>query len=662
MTMAASTRTEQEPSRPPASRLDGSYPRPQLVRPCWCNLSGRWEFAFDDADVGIADAWWEAGAPFDRTIVVPFPPEAPASGVAATGLHPVVWYRRHLTRPDLVAAGLGVQGDHVVLHFGAVDYQAKVWLAGTYLGRHDGGHTPFSFDVTHVVSASDSPWTLVVRAEDDPYDVSQPRGKQDWQAEPHGIWYVRTTGIWQPVWLEAVSATYVADLAWVPDLPTGTVAMSLELGARPRDQVTVTVALHAQGKRLAQVEFAQTEPRSRTVLTLPSRTPGQEYESILWSPENPNLVDAQVTVTSADGTVDRVESYLGLRSVGWADGHFLLNDRPYYVRGVLDQGYWPETHLAAPSADTLRAEAQLIKDLGFNSVRIHQKVEDPRFLYWADRLGLLVWAESASAYEFTATAVERTTREWVDVLRRDFSHPSIAIWVPLNESWGVQQIRHDPMQLDYARTLYHLTRSIDSTRPVITNDGWEHADSDIWTVHDYAVTGKELAASYVDRATVDDMLSRIGPLGRRMKLLHVPDRHQPVIVSEFGGVSFAPTHDGRAWGYVTASEASRFEGLLRELFQALQASPVLAGFCYTQLTDTFQEANGLTDPLRKPKLPVATIRSIVHGDALDISWQRRPKRPVEELSLPLSDAAPASAGASRRKPRPRRRRRPQPPS
>jgi hypothetical protein len=269
---------------------------------------------------------------------------------------------------------------------------------------------------------------------------------------------------------------------------------------------------------------------------------------------------------------------------------------------------------------------------------VHQKVEDPRFLYWADRLGLLVWAEGASAYEFSGTAVERMTREWLDVLRRDVSHPSIAVWVPLNESWGVQHIQHDSRQLDHARSLYHLTKSIDPTRPVITNDGWEHADSDIWTVHDYGTSGAELAANYVDAATVRDMLARIGPLGRRMRLLDLPDRGQPIIVSEFGGVSFAPTYAGDTWGYVTVSEAGRFEELVRELFAALQRSPVLAGFCYTQLTDTFQEANGLTDPFRNPKLPVETIRGIVLGEAVDTSRQRRPTRVVEQRSEPAAQA------------------------
>lgn len=619
--------------------LDGTYPRPQLVRSSWADLSGVWDFAWDDADEGLAQRWHAAdplaGDPFDRRIVVPFPPESEASGVGEPGFHPVVWYRRILTRADLDRAGVGVQGESVVLHFGAVDYRADVWLAGHYLGRHEGGSTPFSFDITPVVRPPGDGWALVVRADDDPLDVAQPRGKQDWQSDPHGIWYQRTTGIWQSVWLEAVPRLRVAHLTWSSDVAAGTVELQLELSSRPTTAASVSVQITFGGAPVSEVRFSQAEPRSRTVITLPPQANGQAYEAMLWSPEHPRLLDACVELSAPDGSQDHVDSYLGLRHVGWADRHFMLNDRPYYLRAILEQGYWPATHLAAPSAQALRDEVQLIKNLGFNSVRIHEKIEDPRFLYWTDRLGLLVWSEAPSAYEFSPTAVGRTTREWLEVIRRDASHPSIVIWVPLNESWGVQHIAHDHRQLDFARSLYHLTKSIDPSRLVISNDGWEHAESDMWTIHDYGASGKEVAANYVDATAVDELLAGIGPLGRRMKLLDAPDRGQPVVVSEFGGVSYAPTNPGDSWGYVTTTKESQFEDMLSELFQALQASPVLAGFCYTQLTDTLQEANGLTDPDRRPKLPTASIRAIVLGESLDVSLQRRPKRPIEQVTAAI---------------------------
>ena len=632
--MAPSRDSDPAPTDWHLALLEGGYPRPQLVRRDWADLSGRWDFAYDDADEGLIRKWHRTPDVFNRSIRVPYPPEAAASGVGDQGFHPVVWYRRMLTRELLLAAGAAPGAGRVVLHFGAVDYRADVWVGGHHLGRHEGGSTPFSFDITeHLDHPGGS--AVVVRAADDPYDVGQPRGKQDWQLQTHGIWYHRTTGIWQPVWLEVVPAARVEKLAWIPDLTAGTVQMQLELPARPATPVTVQVWLTYQDQPLTQIQFQQSEPRGSAVLTIAAQANGQGYEKLLWSPEHPRLIQATVELRTADGATDLVKSYFGLRSADFAGGHFLLNDRPYYLRAVLEQGYWPDTHLAAPDGPALRDQVQLAKDLGFNTVRVHEKVEDPRYLYWADRLGLLVWGENPSAYEFSVTAVERMTREWLDVIRRDLSHPCIITWVPLNESWGVQHIAHQPAQLDYARALYHLTKAVDPSRPVVSNDGWEHAESDLWTIHDYSLTGAELAANYADRDAVQQMLNGIGPLGRRMRLLSTPDRGQPVIVSEFGGISYAPGHPDPTWGYLTAQHPAELEQLLREQFEALQSSPVLAGFCYTQLTDTLQEANGLTDAQRRPKLPAATIRHIVLGESVDISAHRRPKKPVEQPSPPI---------------------------
>ena len=617
-----------QPAAAPAStRSDrGDHPRPQLVRTSWSSLDGSWRYAADDEDRGRAEGWVTAPAAFDRDIRVPFPPESEASGIGERGFHPVVWYRRQVTGDHLRAAGLDVQGTRMLLHFGAVDYRAEVWLGGVHLGAHEGGHTPFTFDVTDVLADVALPADLVVRAEDQPRDVGQPRGKQDWQAEPHGIWYDRTTGIWQPVWLEAVPDLHLTHLTWATDLAAGTVTLTIELNRRPNDRVQVSVALRHDGELLADLTAGVSEARSSHVITVPRQANGQAYESLLWDPEHPRLVEAAIAVEGSD----TVHSYLGLRNVSWAGGHFMLNDRPYYIRAVLAQGYWPTSHLAPPDADALRAEVQLAKDLGFNTIRMHQKVEDPRFLMWADRLGMLVWDEAPSAYEFSPTAVARLTREWIDVVRRDSSHPSVVTWVPLNESWGVQHIARDPAQLAYSRSLYHLTRALDPTRLVVSNDGWEQTETDLITVHDYGITRGEVRANYVDQSTVDAMVGGIGPLGRRVQLLDTTTGGRPVVVSEFGGVSYAPHHSGAGWGYAAPASEEAFEALVRDLFGALQESPVLAGFCYTQLTDTLQEANGLADAARRPKLPVDVLRSIVLGTGIDIAWQRRPKKPIEQ--------------------------------
>ncbi len=609
----------QRPGTQRASEQDGTYPRPQLVREHWADLCGLWEFEYDDDDAGLG-ADWALREALDRQIMVPYPPESPASGIGDTGFHRVVWYRRDVGADALEAAGYGAQGERLILHFGAVDYRATVWLDGTLLGHHEGGHTPFDFDVTAALDASRPVHSLVVRAEDDPFDVSQPRGKQDWKLEPHSIWYHRTTGIWQPVWLEAVPAIAISKLHWTPNLIDGTVLVEIELNCRPRAGASLRVELSWDGERLAEVALRVDSDRAKTVLQLTRQVNGQDYENLLWSPEEPRLLDATVTVSSQGIAADIVGSYLGLRSVSVGHGSFLLNGRPYYVRSVLSQGYWPESHLAAPSASALRDEARLIKDLGFNAARVHQKIEDPRFLFWADRLGLLVWGETPSAFEFSTRAVSRMLVEWTEAIERDRSHPCIATWVPLNESWGVQHIAADQAVRDYARTIFHLTKALDPSRPVISNDGWEHLDSDLWTIHDYESSGAVIAQRYADANAVAALFAGIGPAGRRLRLSDEADRGQPVMLSEFGGIKYDAKEppsigESAAWGYSSAFSASEFATRVGDLLDAVRASSVLAGYCYTQLTDTLQEANGLATEARVPKLPIAQLRALVRGDS-----------------------------------------------
>jgi hypothetical protein len=320
----------------------------------------------------------------------------------------------------------------------------------------------------------------------------------------------------------------------------------------------------------------------------------------------------QATLELGEGPADTVQSYLGLRSCGFRDGRFLLNGLPHYLRMVLHQGYWPESHLTAPSAEALRREVELIRELGFNGVRVHQKVEDPRFLAWCDRLGLLAWDEMPSAYEFSPRSVEAITGEWLEVLRRDASHPSVVAWVPLNESWGVRHIGATSGPRHLASGLYHLTHAMDGTRPVVSNDGWEHTVSDLWTVHDYA-GAETLRRRYGTPEAVAAVLRGSGPAGRRVLLDDGDDRGQPVILSEFGGLSFAPRPGEDGWGYDLVRSDAELHDRLRELFDAVRACEPLAGFCYTQLTDTLQETNGLLDDQRRPKLPIEQLRALVTG-------------------------------------------------
>lgn len=602
-----------------ASRLETARPRPQLVRDSFVELDGEWGFAHDDSDSGLGEHWHDGRELPDR-IRVPFPPESPASGIGATGFHPVVWYRRALTASDLDAAAHTPQR-RAVLHFGAVDHRATVWVDGAAVGSHEGGHTPFAVDITDALDLSLDEHVIVVRAEDDPHDLAQPRGKQDWHEDPHAIWYHRTTGIWQPVWFESVAPQHVTAINWTCDLTAGTVTVDVSLSRRADSVVHVQIA--HDGLILGSASVLANDTSTTLTFPLDGQRNGQHYEHLLWRPENPVLLDAWVRVETEDDETDACASYLGLRSVGWDQGALLVNDRPVTLRSVLSQGYWPESHLAAPSADALRREAELIGELGFNSVRVHQKIEDERFLYWADRLGLLVWGEMPATYTFSTEAVRRTTAEWTEAVVRDRAHPSIITWVPLNESWGVQHIASRADQRAFAEGLYHLTRALDPSRPVISNDGWELGTSDLWTLHDYEADGQVLADRYdIEESALRDYIGGIGPAGRRIRLAGTDDTGQPVMLTEFGGVKWAvdasPTD---SWGYSEASGAEDFTRMLGEILGAVQSGTRgfrgrpkgLAGWCWTQLTDTMQERNGLLTEAREPKLPFATFRALIQG-------------------------------------------------
>lgn len=581
------------------------HPRPLLVRPHWQDLSGPWGFAADDEDRGLAGGWHRDPGPYTRTIIVPYPPESELSGLRETAPRRVVWYRRTL-RPDRAPG----PDERLLLHFGAVDYRARVWVNGVHLGEHEGGHTPFSFDVTDALVPGEEQ-VVVVRAEDEWDDATQPRGKQDWRAEPHDVWYHRTTGIWQPVWAEVVPALHIRRLHWTPDVPGAAVTMEVELSRTPDPDVDVHVVLTLGEEVLADQTCRTAQRDGRWVIAIPAARHQLEQARLLWTPERPTLLDARVELLRDGRTVDAVTSYAGLRSTGIRDGRFLLNGQPRFLRLVLAQNYWPGSHLAAPDPGALRREVELAKELGFNGVRVHQKIEDPRFLAWCDRLGMMVWSELPSAYEYAPRTVERLTREWLEVVARDRSHPCVVTWVPFNESWGVWHSADVPEQRHATAALYHLTKALDGTRPVISNDGWEHTESDIWGLHDYAPTGASIRERYADREALARILTDRPP-ARRVALLGDPARRgQPVVLSEIGGLSLRP-EAGAAWhGYAAVGSTGELGEEFARLIDAVLDSPELAGFCWTQLTDTEQETNGLLTAAREPKLPVEAVRRVL---------------------------------------------------
>jgi beta-galactosidase/beta-glucuronidase len=572
-------------------------PRPDFYRADWQTLNGPWAFAFDDADRGLRERWYDVhqAARFNRTILVPFAFETRLSGIGDTGFHDVVWYRRTFSIKD------AWRGRRVLLHFGAVDYEARVFVNGREAGRHAGGQTPFALDVTDQLVDGDN--VLVVRAWDPGQDRSLPRGKQYWKEKSESIFYTRTTGIWQPVWLEATGAVHAQALRLTPDVDASRVSVEVTASAaRPGLRLRATASFKGSVEASGEAQFAGA--RALVVLALPDQR--------LWSPAQPNLYDLTLEIVDAGSTLDRVESTLGQRKIAVVGRQVYLNNAPFYQRLVLDQGYWPESTLTPPSEAAIERDIQLTKAMGFNGARKHQKVEDPRWLHAADRLGLLVWGEMANAYEFTDESRVRLTREWTEVVARDRNHPAVVAWVPVNESWGVPQVLTSPAQQSFLKGLYHLTRSLDPTRPVVDNDGWEHTDAtDLFTLHDYARTGDELQAKYESLLRDPVVVPR-----NHKEALAMGHRYNgtPLLMTEFGGIAYRLAGAGREgeWGYAGIEPTKdRFLSRLDGLVKALVRNRAFAGFCYTQLTDVEQEINGLLTYDRTPKADLAEIKRIV---------------------------------------------------
>ena len=589
------------------SLVSDIHPRPQLARLQWMELDGDWGFAYDDDDVGIDERWMRTDAPFTRTIRVPYPPESPASGISDPGIHQVVWYRRGLelhARP----------GHRTLLHFGAVDYRAQVWVNGSEVAEHHGGHSPFSADITAALDDAGHQ-VIVVRAEDRP-TLEQPRGKQHWRGAPEEIWYERTTGIWQPVWIEEVPDLHIAGVRWTPDVRERRLGLEVRVAGRLPKGLRLRVSLRGARGVVADDVYSVNDSVVRRDIGVEIGAPSiARLREILWSPEHPNLLDAELALIVDDVVVDSVQSYAGMRVAGARDRTFQLNGRPYYLRLVLLQGYWPDSYLAAPNAEALRSDVQLIKELGFNGVRLHQKAEDPRFLYWCDRLGLLVWEEMPSAYAFSASTARDVTNEWLEILERDYSHPSVVTWVPFNESWGVEWLRDKPPQAALVRALFELARAMDGTRPVICNDGWEYEQGDIIGVHDYTTDPAELRRRYATREAVEETLSRVQPNGRPIIVPGSAHGDEPVVLSEFGGVTFEPARGAEWFGYGVVGDADALTAIWQEMFSSVLDSRALAGFCYTQFADTRQETNGMVTSDRKPKVDPARIRALVRRRA-----------------------------------------------
>ncbi len=570
------------------------FPEPQFERTQWMSLNGTWRFAFDDQNAGLAAKWFEKGLENTRGIIVPFCFESRLSGIADTGFHPVIWYQRTVEIPR------DWRQSHVLLHFGAVYYRALVWLNGEFLGMHEGGNVPFAFDVTDAFR--NGPNTLIVRTENPPTDRSIARGKQYWKPKSASIFYTRTSGIWQPVWIERTGDNHLL-YVHITAGQDGTARFDGVMAKHEPEPLTFQVAVSDGSAEVATTTAQTREDQVSAML--------QVNDPKLWSPGSPNLYTVKYRLLRAGKPIDEVHSYFGFRTVAIANDRVTINGSPTYLKFLLDQGYWPESVLTPPSDEAIQRDIELAQSMGFNGVRKHQKVADPRFLYWADRRGFLVSGEIADAYEFTTEEAQRFTSEWVQAVQRDYNHPSIIIWNAINESWGVPDLK-DPRQQAYLKELYQLTHTLDNTRLVIDNEGWEHTEgTDLFAIHDYEKSGQVLYDKYKD---VTQQSATVPPNARPALVPGYRYNGSPLYLSEFGGIAYIPPGTNvpaESWGY-SGVEKTQEAALARltQLFEGITKLNNLAGICYTQITDVEQEVNGLATFDRKPKYPVEKIKEL----------------------------------------------------
>ena len=572
-----------------------AHPRPDRIRKNWMMLNGPWSFQFDRSNEGKKQRWYQK-PDFPLRIEVPYVYQAALSGVEDKSHCDVIWYAREVEVPA------SMEGQRVLLHFGAVDYLAEVWLDGQFLGSHEGGYTPFTFDITDLVQPG-ARHTIVARCEDR-LDQDQPRGKQSWRPEPFACWYTPVSGIWQSVWLEAVGEVYPTEFRLTPCIEKGSVHAEIDLNECPAGTALLLTASF-DGRVVARQEVTALQRHVRAELCLAYN---ESLEGVyLWSPEWPNLYDLTIETLVNGVALDRVDTYFGMRRIAVEGDKILLNNNALYQRLVLDQGYWPDGLLTAPTDEALRRDVELTKAMGFNGARKHQKFEDPQYLYWADKLGLLVWGELPSAYWLRESEKRNLLRDLGEAIRRDYNHPSLITWTPLNESWGVPFVRYQPEAQKLADALCALVHTLDGTRLVSGNDGWEQADTDIATVHDYTAWPEQLAPDY---GSAEGLLSA-APAGRVVSAQGYDHRGKPMLMTEYGGIAMARDAGGGNWGYNDAAQdeesfLKRYEAITR----AFGSMPVFCGYCYTQLTDVFQEVNGLLDMNRQPKASLEEIRRV----------------------------------------------------
>ena len=569
------------------------YPRPQFRREKWQNLNGEWQFAFDDNRDGELNDFPSGKVVLNQKINVPFAYQCKASGIGDPTNHDTVWYRRTFKVSD------ELENKSILLCFNGCDYFTSVWVNGNLVITHKGAYSGFKADITKYLRDEN---VIVVKCEDT-LDMTIPRGKQSFKSggKPFGCWYIPTTGIWQSVWLEAFGEDCIDGYSLFSDIHGGNIYGDVTTLYGKADKLKILIDF--AGKLTAEHEIELSADKSHTDYVA---AVDKEKEIRLWSTDEPNLYGVTFILQCGDKVVDVCHARIGMREISVSDGKFCINGKPFYQRLVLDQGYWQDTDLTPPSAEALKNDIILSKKAGFNGARKHQKIEDSYYNYYAEELGFITWCEMPSAYDYCDKLVQNVSSEWSQIVAEAKNATSVICYVPFNESWGIDRLKDDKKMQSLANALYFIAKSLDPTRIVSTNDGWENPDNtDIVTIHDYSYDAAEFESKYIKAD-----INTIAPANRAQFANGSKYRGQPILFTEFGGIAMQTDAKDGSWGYgVGAEDSEAFYNRVKNLIQGIMRCP-FQGYCFTQLTDVQQEVNGLLDSRHNPKFDIGVLNEI----------------------------------------------------
>lgn len=571
------------------------YPRPDFIRENWLSLDGEWEFALPKHLTASFPCGY-IQTPLPQKILVPFCYSSEATEQNASENPEKVYYARsfYITKEQL--------SKEILLHFGAVDYSCDIWINSTHIGTHKGGYTHFSFPISSFLHSGNN--RIFVAVTDDK-NCDRPRGKQYWKDFPDRCWYTNIIGIWKSVWLEFTSIHYIERTKLTPDIDRRCVDIEVFLNCHSTGGIFIEISYGNITKKAITVSFQNVSYLKETITIAE-----EDYidEIHYWSPDSPNLYDVKITLEVDSYISDTVYCYFGMRKIETKEGKVFLNNKPIYQRLVLDQGYWNDHLMTPPSPLSVKQDLELIKAMGFNGARKHQKLEIPHYYFWADVLGLLIWCEMPSGYLFNDREISTVLSEWQNIICETYNHPSIITWVPFNESWGIRNVLTDSNQQAFCSAAYFLTKANDSSRLVSTNDGWENpAHTDLFCIHDYTADPDIILNRYKDISN----FVKTGMPNRQAIVQNSNYNGQPFLLTEYGGIALDEDSKENNWGYNdSAKSLEDFKNRINALTTAILTIPNCCGYCYTQLTDVMQEVNGLLNMKHIPKLSLEEYHEI----------------------------------------------------